>query len=156
MKPTNPKAFDKVLAWLDAGAPEAKIEGGGVLLGFWMGDWSIELNPEHAWNKDSVSDVRNLGFDVNGSTCGTVCCIAGAMMAFELNGPKVDRIYDVGRGPSIQKLTGMCRDDMDRLFLPSGRAHTTKDPHWAAHVIRKYLETGIVDWKGCHDAQTSK
>lgn len=108
--------FTPVLEWLDAGAPHH------VGFGFNM-----------QWFKNHDND------DFAGHSCGTVCCIAGALREFnDLRGS----IYDAA------ERAGMTDGQLKELFYawkgPISLGKIT--PAEAAFAIRSMLETGEVKW----------
>lgn len=121
--PEQQKNRDELLAWLDAGAPETPCTAyPQPITGFCMSDFYAAGN------------------------CGTVCCMAGFLLR---NTPEEDihTPFDTAAG----RLIGI-EDAIDskRLFIPSVSADAifTKDTRWAAACMRKFFDTGIVDWKG--------
>lgn len=137
-KPTNPQAFAKTLAWLEAGAPHVDIPGDGTLLGFSMNRWKIEFSPALIGSMayDAYKQAGVIAADDN--SCGTVCCMAGAVLQFELLG-KGHILHDV------RALLGMSHQDFSELFEPTGFCHIS-DPAVAAKVLRHYIDTGEIDW----------
>lgn len=136
------KALEKVITWLEAGAPHVKIAEG------------VEIN---------VFDMEySVGTDYSfGDTCGTACCIAGAVCQFEMLG--MDRrakdnslawSWMPGFGEGALKITteylGISEEDADSLFVPFDygiEPEVYNNPKHAAKVVRKFIDTGIVDWE---------
>lgn len=132
------KRLEHVALWLEAGAPHVKVEGQAI-------------------------DGFNMSYGVYVSAkCGTVCCIAGAVCQF--NHPfsmddyedgydnRVDGIEapfwpNSGDGVFFRaiELLEISEDDAETLFTPEiPYSLITADD--AAKTIRKFLETGVVDW----------
>lgn len=120
------KRLKRVARWLEAGAPhveEKHLDGFDMSIG-------VQHKP----------------------TCGTVCCIAGAVVQF--SDPIEVEFGDQRPWTRIrwaaQDLLGISDDDCDALFTPHGFADLDEQdaftPAHAAVVIRDYLATGNVDW----------
>jgi hypothetical protein len=119
----------EALKWLEAGAPH-KLDG---LPGTFSFNMSHFLN-SHAFKPEG--------------TCGTACCIAGAIHAFT---KKMDGDKDRFLAPSdLREIFDLKYDnDLYRLFYAEGsRFDLLRNikPEDAAVVLRRYLETGEVDW----------
>lgn len=129
------KRLEHVALWLEAGAPHVEVEGQAVD-GFDM-SYGVLVSPQ----------------------CGTICCIAGAVCQF--NRPFILDDVDFGNEEEAPfwdwgedgvfyraiKLLGISQDDAEILFTPEiPYSEITADD--AAKTIRKFLETGIVDWEG--------
>ena len=134
--------FQPVLAWLEAGAPHTP-EG----IGFNMGHF---VEPDEG------------DFDLN--TCGTACCIAGAVQQFnklpptDLNSVRAD-INALGKklGMSLQQILGLffAADTLQRGewgdypntgALLNGEDLNKVTPAMAAKTLRHFMETGEVVW----------
>ena len=136
------KALEKVITWLEAGAPHVKIAEGVEIDVF---DMEYSVDTEH--------DL--------GDTCGTACCIAGAVCQFEMLG--IDkRAKDnslawslmSGFGEGVLEITteylDISEEDADQLITPFDFCFDPEDynnPKHAAKVVRKFIDTGIVDWE---------
>lgn len=122
MKTTN-EYLQPVLDWLEAGAPH-KTTG----FGFNMGH-----------------------FNLNDHTCGTVCCIAGAVQQFnKLPEPNTgDAIEDCR---VIAKAIGLTAEQASVLFMADGYCHSSHEfmadvpPEEAARTLRRFMETGEIEW----------
>lgn len=128
MKPTNPKAFNAVLRWLDAGAPHK-----GDVDGFDMRDFKRQRDR------------------------GTTCCIAGAMVEFSPT-LKKHFTGDLSYPYIASIAAGMEHEDPNILFYGLNGCGEDEDlesitPAWAARCIRHYIETGTVDWDGTREAK---
>jgi len=116
--------LEYIARWLEAGAPHV-----GDLIGF---------------------DMRNVS---TRTSCGTICCIAGAVNQFFGN-PLYKHSDDAD---DAVELLGMSDYDSDDLFEPEnyflGEDHygNKYTPAWAARCIRKYQREGIVDWEGTRE-----
>lgn len=136
------KALEKVITWLEAGAPHVKIAEG------------VEI------------DVFDMEFSVEtdysfGDTCGTACCIAGAVCQFEMLGmDKRQKDNSLtwslmsGFGEGVLEITteylDISEEDADQLFTPFDfciEPSLYNNPEHAAKVVRKFIDTGIVDWE---------
>lgn len=136
------KALDQVATWLENGAPHVDIDGRRI-------------------------DDFNMKYAVNEGSCGTSCCVAGAVVQFEKLGVLHDGdIYfdedpynDSGAGKLAQDYLGINDKDARALFLPWDNDELVdKHPHLchnaspfsdtavAAKTIRNYLATGDIDW----------
>lgn len=137
-------ALEKVANWLEAGAPHVDVDGRRL-------------------------DQFNMNFAVYSGTCGTSCCVAGAVCQFEgLGTLNYDNGInygghgwgdsDPGAGSLAQDYLNISDDDARALFLPWEAVDTQKYPFLnnnatpfsvpaiAAKVIRVYLQTGVIDW----------
>lgn len=136
------KALEKVITWLEAGAPHVKIAEGVEIDVFDM-ECSVETE-----------------YDL-GDTCGTACCIAGAVCQFEMLGmDKRDKDNSLtwslmsGFGEGVLEITteylDISEEDADQLFMPFDfciEPEVYNNPKHAAKVVRKFIDTGIVDWE---------
>ena len=132
------KALEKVITWLKVGAPHVKIAEGVEIDVFDM-EYSVETNYDF------------------GDACGTACCIAGAVCQFEMLG--MDKRYKDNSLPwsdygGVLEITteylGISEEDADQLFVPFDygiEPEVYNNPKHAAKVVRKFIDTGIVDWK---------
>jgi hypothetical protein len=121
------KAALEALKWLEAGAPE-KLDG---------------LDGKFYFNMVNF---------INGTSCGTNCCIAGAMYSHmnSLNGDNKDQYL----GADFLECTFGHYDaysygwklplELDKLFFSHMNTLTT--PAQGAKALRSYLETGITNW----------
>lgn len=125
----------RVAEWLESGAPHVVEETGEVVYGFEM-----------------ATPAEQTG-------CGTVCCIAGAVVAFNPTVfpqyAKVDeRIWWQSLASSIEhaegdvftdarNYLGMSESDAEALFEPDDMDQSASE---GARVIRHYVETGKVTW----------
>lgn len=137
MNEQGKKALVTVAEWLERGAPHVTIDQRSIGLF----DMSEAVTPGHE------NDA--------GEACGTACCIAGAVYQFEgLSGFS----HDPSRGldffaevaPKVQEFLGLDMDQATALFLPwehfEGYPQEFSDPELAGKVVRKFIETGEVDW----------
>lgn len=133
----NFKPVRKALAWLEAGAPDTNTESpmiGDKLIGFNMREYVRETD------------------------CGTICCIGGAIAAFD---PKTQQSNPTSW--EIIKLLGFNPDDfiagsvgteLRKLFNPDEndfgpsviKEAYKATPERAARVFEHFLRTGIADW----------
>jgi hypothetical protein len=125
------KALIKVAEWLEQGAPHVDLNGRRI-------------------------DRFDMEFAVTEMSCGTACCIAGAICQFENLGV-IDEDGDMkfrgetGAGSLAQKLLGISYSEAGKLFEPWD--HFTYDSFTqfsevgvAAKTIRNFIETGVVHW----------
>jgi hypothetical protein len=164
-KPRLAEGAIETLKWLERGAPHT-LDGLNGRFTFNMGEF-ISSNMELVWDDDSGSTFRKPPKAVTAS-CGTACCIAGAIYAFSkrMNG---DRIHDRLGPQRLNSFFGLNPDDdlarlgnlsseLAKLFyvvLPGGEQHPCLDdisPASAAITLRKYLETGVTDWGHLNEA----
>lgn len=135
LEPEHQARFQPVLDWLDAGAPHQSI---GSLE-------DVGFNLLHLVARDTSDHSKN--------PCGTVCCIGGALAAFDGAG------YDDIQGLKLQeigRILGMSWQQTDMLFtgvirdrLGIFQSHLDMDcitPAMAAHAIRTMLTTGYPQW----------
>jgi len=132
----------EALKWLENGAPH-KLDG---LKGRFNFNMSEFITVKGQWN----DDTERYG------SCGTACCIAGAIYAFskKMNG---DRRH-AKCASDLDEAFGVIRTDRNadydplaKLFygiLPNNKQLNLNNitPEAAAITLRKYLETGVVDW----------
>jgi hypothetical protein len=134
----NKAILEDVALWLEAGAPHV-----GDVLGF------------------NLSVGVKARYDHETNTCGTVCCIAGAIVQFnepvlkreELkewvdNIPWGETGNEYGYGTVFRRasrLAEISECQALELFEPSmDRSEVL--PEQAAKVVRHFMETGAVDW----------
>ena len=134
----------RVAEWLEASAPTV-----GKISGFNLGEVIEPAEYSHAVQNDG-SAVRH--------SCGTVCCIAGAIVQFELQerfGEMADVTEEVYGSPictnrsvldTAAELVGIREKNVAyNLFVP-GVALGRVTPAQAAKVVRNLIETGEVNW----------
>lgn len=142
LTPHGIKAIEKVIQWLDAGAQHVDASTGRVI------------------------DKFNMSHAVSKQTCGTSCCIAGAVVQFEgldtfplsENAPDVAAFYDQGDSKGVASVVteylGLDEESANRLFLPWGERHNDEwlpemvfsVPANASAVLNRLLVTGEVVW----------
>lgn len=132
------KALTDVAEWLEAGAPHVTV------------DETLETIA-----KFDMSEVSGY----NG--CGTVCCIAGAVVSFNpLEFPqfcepnsrvwyKVNEVHVAEHAEGdvftdARKYLGMSEDDAEALFVPDDMHERTAKE--GAEVIRHFIKTGVAKW----------
>lgn len=135
MNEQGKKALIKVAEWLEDGAKHVKVKGHSI------GMFDMEQAVAH-----------------QGDSCGTACCIAGAVVQFEgLISPVKFGSKDFfdgteeGVGTLATNHLGISEAEAEELFEPwqcFGYDVYTEfsDPQRAAKVVRHYLKTGIIDW----------
>jgi hypothetical protein len=129
-------ALDKVATWLEAGAPHTSTAAGREIAEF---DMQLGVVPQ--------------------DSCGTACCIAGAVVQFEnLGNPDNTgwipfHGYD-GVGQLAKDALELNYDQSQSLFLPWNdfvgegvQESDFSDPALAALVVRHFMKTGVVDWR---------
>lgn len=133
------KALEGVAEWLDSGAPHVTIDENANLV---IDHFNMEFSVDADYSEY-----------VDGS-CGTACCIAGAVVQFE----KMCMDSRNNRGEvewHIVENAVITEFDMDlnramELFLPweyfDLPDYLYNNPKVASKVIRTYLATGQVDW----------
>lgn len=121
------RALVKVAEWLEAGAPHVDAKGRHL-------------------------DEFDMNYTVADGSCGTMCCIAGAIYQFEhLTGSNVTACAG--------DYAGLSSENAFNLFFPWERlsqeypalddnAKPFSDKAVAARTIRTFLETGEIDWIG--------
>ena len=131
--------LEKVLQWLDAGAPEAPVVDGGA-----------QLPPVVAFDMSNGVAAK---YDGLGSNCGTVCCIAGAVCQF--NQPynlrsRSAASYWASGGVHYRamNLLGISDTDAEGMFTPNSDKFqwSSITPEVAANMLRAYLASGVIDW----------
>lgn len=138
MNEQGKKALIKVAEWLERGAPHVTIADGIEVGKFDMGE-AVDADP----------------------TCGTACCIAGAVCQFEMLGlddrfPNGSMLFfsesdRAGAGTLAAEFLGVSEAASGPLFLPwdhfeCGDTDEFSDPELAAQVVRHFIATGEVDW----------
>lgn len=127
------KTLIEVAEWLEAGAPHVKIGNG---------------------RKISKFDMTET---VNVNDCGTACCIAGAIHQFEgfdigSNGLGWVEFYGLfGLKRQCQEFLNINDQDATSLFEPwcyfeDYDQQEFSQPDVAAKVIRRFVETGHIEW----------
>lgn len=125
-------ALTQVAEWLESGAPHIVEQTGEVIYSFNM----------------STSGQAN--------SCGTACCIAGAVVAF--NPDQFPHFKDIdsrtwyeredrvprGVFEEVKEFAGLKHNDAVMLFEPSHMLSRTAKQ--GAEVIRKFLTTGDASW----------
>ena len=120
---TGRERLIEIAEWLEAGG-----DARGTVAGFNMSDW------------------RNV------TNCGSVCCIAGALVEFEAQrtGATVAHVLaSVGGGfhQTGEYLAEMDFNSAYDLFIPPEELNFGRiTPDEAAATVRGYLETGDVSW----------
>jgi len=125
-KTPNVSILEEVADWLEAGAKHTV---------------------DHPINFDMQYFHRN-------TDCGSVACIAGAIVQFNDNGDlnTLDSLSIMRKARSVANLT---IEQSDFLFAPADDPNQLEpyhihyeniDPQWAARTIRHFIKTGVVDW----------
>ena len=159
----NTKAFERVLAWLDKGAPHEEARG-----------MSFEMRSFIRVPVTSSTDEN---------WCGTACCIAGAALTLNDTPKLLDAVkiatkwlkewnwdeFDLNSGLSLwddaKDLLGLTNKEASMLFAPWEQGSEEIDsynqeidvgcwpedpdeitPAWAAATIRYFLATGSIRW----------
>lgn len=132
------KRLLKVQRWLEAGGKHNE-EGG-------MGGFNM------------VYSISTMSPNWRGQFCGTVCCIAGALVLF--GGMRHSKEYTypyewISVEPEARKLLGDTKSPamhpmLHRLFYghdgDSGFDTPNRSPAKAARVIDHFIKTGVVEW----------
>lgn len=132
----NLERLEIIAQWLEAGAPHKDgVEG-------------FNMN---YWNKER--------------SCGSVCCIGGAVDQWFVEPSKRDNIVACGRASEIENIVrreessaaealGLDSHEAICLFFPTDLIDDLEyiSPAWAARCIRHLMETGEVDWLGTQAA----
>lgn len=129
LTPHGVKALERVAKWLEDGTPHVDINGRII----------TEFDMEYA---------------VYAEDCGTACCIAGAVCQFENLGT-LDRngeLFFHGEhevGPT--EFLGITATQAEMLFVPWAvfdfdEYSEFSDPALAAETIRRFIETGVIEW----------
>ena len=146
MKNTAFKSYEKAeaavqtLIWLESGAPE-KFDG-------LPGKFKFDMTT-YVTNENNVS-----------TGCGTACCIAGSMVAYMSLKDNLDLSDHDARDLIFNKSDWLTDrfdiedeedqyDPLVRLFYPkteNGDIRAVK-PAIAARTLRRYMETGVVDYR---------
>lgn len=150
MKELTPKALEtlnKVIAWLEAGAPHIEVKPGVSVEGF---DMSVGIITQH---ETSLSE---------NPSCGTVCCIAGAITQFDTGfsiedfalNDEWDFDYDdwevswADVKHHATELLGLDDDEASSLFEPYNyEERGAYTPIEAATVLKHFRDTGEVNWE---------
>jgi len=156
----NKDILEQVYNWLKAGAPHEESHGMGFDMQYILIDVEDEEVPggiTREWN--------------DYTECGTVGCIAGAIVQFHRGGPFNGRYPIAG---DAARIMGFHPDsaDYDRameLFYPEafdghfdnqlswiygeGKNYYDSTPEQVARVLRKYIDTDgkVVDWSLAED-----
>lgn len=130
----NVNSLIKVAEWLEAGAKEVIIDGHHI----------GRFDMEHSVSYES---------------CGTTCCIAGAIVQFEglieplSYGDRAAEFFshETGVGPLAADHLGLNIGEAEMLFQPWVHFEREKDfefsdPQRAAKVVRNLIATGEIDW----------
>lgn len=134
--PNGRAALVRVAEWLENGAKHVVVGRTGREIGLF-----------------------DMEYGVQPTSCGTACCIAGAVYQFEgLQGAENHADFFREVGPQAKALikgalpfSGDEDDALDALFMPwdffdYDYTEEFSSPARAAKVIRHLLATGIVDW----------
>ena len=115
----NIERLESIAEWLESGAPHR-----GAVDGFSMARWQME------------------------TTCGTVCCIAGAANQF-FGDPDANKLLDAGE--MAREVLGLSGSVAIELFTQceSIADWSQISEAWAARTIRHLISTGDVDWEAC-------
>lgn len=126
-----------VAEWLEKGAPHVVVDSTGEEVG------SFDMSEVASYN-----------------SCGTACCIAGAVVAFNpelfpqfkgiddrkwytiINGDYTHRKGDVFS--DVRRVAGISQKNATALFEPDDMDSRTAEE--GAKVIREFIETGKVTW----------
>lgn len=149
------EALTKVAEWLEAGAPHVQVSD-DIEIGHFNMEYAVVADPDDGG-------------------CGTACCIAGAVCQFEMLGfdersddgdlnwnlPSRDEDSNVEADNSAggafflaADYLGMNYDDAEDMFSPFSDGldlHVYKNPAIAALVVRRFIETGEVNWVDISD-----
>lgn len=119
--------LERVTEWLEAGAPHR-----GAVAGFDL-SWFIASPPDN--------------------TCGTVCCVAGALVQFHREDvgdpPLTPAQYDADDAyRDARQLMDLTRDEARELFCLDVSMWVLDHvfPTEAASVLRRLLTDGVLDW----------
>lgn len=134
------KALVTVAEWLEDGAPHKKL-GGGLQLDAFDMETVVQVDP----------------------TCGTSCCIAGAVCQFERLGMNardklggLEWMGDNGAFDMARDFIGMSDCSARSMFMPwvsfDGQDDSFNSAARGAAVIRHFLATGEVDWDRFDDS----
>lgn len=139
INPNAVQALTDIAEWLEAGASHVVIDRTG-----------------------RVIDRFDMNYGVEHNSCGTSCCIAGALVQFQGLGDVGDYGLGFFGDHGVEKLANdFIGDDektLSKLFLPwthfepvdgevsCEEAVPFSDAAKAAKVVRHYLATGEVDW----------
>lgn len=133
LTPEGKATLERVALWLETGAKHVDIDGRSI-------------------------DKFDMATTVEETSCGTACCIAGAVHQFaglgiEFNGFGHISFYGAfGLSQIAAEHIGIGAYDARVLFEPwteyddYPEMEQYNDPFVAAKVIRNFLETGQIDW----------
>lgn len=144
-----------VMVWLEQGAPHIKVN-----------KKEIGFNMDHVFQEaDSEYDLPyNKDFDEN--SCGSVCCIAGAIGQFNYKNDMLKELFKesshTGKAKDaidesmyvLKQAFPLIVDELEMLFIPSQwntdehviKPYSNITPKEALKTIKKFLKTGKVDW----------
>ena len=139
VSPQGYKSLEAVARWLEAGAPHLELDTGLTVDRFQMDEVVL------------VSD-----------SCGTSCCIAGAVCQFQGLGMAtrnidggLDWFGDEGAFNLATTHLGISEEDAHRMFEPwnhfYGDDESFNSAARGAAVIRHFLLTGQVEWDRFND-----
>lgn len=143
--PEGRTRLERVATWLEAGAPHVVEHN--------IGEFNIKVGVSFLTEEENEKALEN-------PTCGSICCIAGAVCQFEdtfnaassglnlttLNGREVGEVSWRSVQSQAEDLLGISEEDADKLFLPPYFETRTYTAQCAAKVIRNFLATGDVVW----------
>lgn len=134
----------RVAAWLEAGAPHVVEHN--------ISEFNMQVGVSFLSEAENQKALTN-------PSCGSMCCIAGAVCQFEetfkvenatnpttINGKNVGEVSWRQVMNVATDLLGISDEDADALFMPNGFEHRTISARTASAVIRHYLATGEIDW----------
>lgn len=153
MNKIQKRHLERVASWLESGAPHV-----GEIAAFDMNDTISLMSSSQAgdlpWNKG-----------VNKNSCGTACCIAGAIVQFDLEDRQGKMAADWNDAckriedsilTTAKKLAGLNDKIANSLFCPCDQdfndcgktpiEYSDISPAIAAKTIRNFLATGKVIW----------
>lgn len=151
----NVELLKEIIDWLDAGAPEHK-----GIAGFWMYSYQSELDPAAGadWQQHLPPALRNSPPDEVApptAECGTVCCIAGAAIAFSGGGRQprggaltADRAADLlGINYDLALSLFNCHDGYatDQSLI---RKCTAKHAADACRYLMANPDKDVIPWRG--------
>lgn len=127
------KAFEPVLAWLENGAPHVDLDGRAI-------------------------DVFDMSCGIENNSCGTACCIAGALVQFNSTNARIGELDDNWyfilqdalriSGIEFEKtaLQLFAVDNEQGISFKEDDIREYATPAQAAIVLRHFLDTGEVNW----------
>ena len=147
----NIERLTKIAEWLEGGAKHVNI--------------SFDMTKGLVITEEALSAK-------DPTACGTVCCIAGAAIAFNpgaVNKPALFGEHNYYAKDEIGEYTkcevnwervfrngmqvlGLTEVQAWKLFTPRGLS-VYNDPAWAARTIRRLIATGEVDWEAARDEE---